>query len=133
MKKFLLPLVAIAVLTACQESLEDRCAREAKEYTEKKCPAPIADNTTIDSLVFDKETHTMCYYYTLSGPADDEAVIAKANPRPVLLQEVRNATSTKACKDAGYSFKYVYMSKSQYGKVLFEAVFTEKDYKGSAE
>lgn len=129
MKKLIFTLMAAATLAACQESLEDRCAREAKSYTEKKCPAPVGENTTIDSMVFDRQTHTMCYYYSLSGPADDSATIAKSDPYKVLLHEVRNATSTKAYKDAGYNFKYTYKSAKQPEKVLFEATFTPKDYK----
>jgi len=128
MKKIILPILVVMCFVSCQESLEDRCAREAKNYTEKKCPAPVGENTTIDSLVFDKQTHTMCYYYTLSGLADDKDVIDKANPHNALLQEVRNTTSTKAYKDAGYSFKYTYFSQKNRGVVLFEALFTAKDY-----
>lgn len=125
----MITVVAAMALTACQESLEDRCAREAKVYTEKNCPAPIGENTTLDSLVFDKATHTMCYYYSLSGAADDPAVIDKVNPRKVLLDEVRNATSTKTYKDAGYNFRYTYLSSKKHGLVLFEATFTPKDYR----
>lgn len=113
---------------ACQESLEDRCAREAKSYTEKKCPAPVGENTTIDSIAFDRQTHTMCYYYSLSGAADDSSAIAKGDPYKVLLHEVRNATATKAYKDAGYNFKYTYKSATRPEQVLFEATFTPKDY-----
>lgn len=129
MKKLILTMMAAATLTACQESLEDRCAREAKTYTEKKCPAPVGENTVIDSIAFDRQTHTMCYYYRLTGVADDSAIIAKNDPYKLLLHEVRNATSTKDYKDAGYSFKYTYMSTKQAGRVLFEATFTPKDYK----
>lgn len=129
MKKIILPMLVAMCLVSCQESLEDRCAREAKKYTEKKCPAPVGENTTIDSLVFDKQTHTMCYYYTLSGIADDKDVIDKANPRNALLQEVRNTTSTKTYKDAGYNFKYIYFSQKNRGTVLFQTLFTAKDYK----
>lgn len=129
MKKIPFVLIAALALAACQESLEDRCAREASEYTRKKCPSPIGENITIDSVAFQRETHTMCYYYTLSGDADNSAVIAKVDPRKALLEEVRNATSTKAYKDAGYSFKYTYMSKKEPGKVLFTTTFTSHDYK----
>ena len=45
------------LLTACQESLEDRCEREAKEYTKKHCPALIAENIVMDEMTFEKATH----------------------------------------------------------------------------
>lgn len=128
MKKIVITMMAIAFLTACQESLEDRCAREAKSYTEKKCPAPVGDNTTIDSIGFDKATHTMLYYYTLSGAADDAEAVASVNPRANLLQEIKNSTSIKAYKDAGYNFKYIYRSQKNPQTILFETTFTKKDY-----
>lgn len=124
-------LAAVALLSvSCQESLEDRCAREARDYTEKKCPAPVGENVTIDSIGFDRSTHTMQYYYTLSGAADNKALLDSINPRAQLLQEVRNSTSVKDYKDAGYNFTYIYRSKSHPETVLFEATLTRKDYAG---
>ena len=38
MKKFWILAAICTLLAGCRESLEDRCAREAKEYTEKNCP-----------------------------------------------------------------------------------------------
>lgn len=128
MKKIFVVALLAASLVSCQESLEDRCAREAREYTEKKCPATVGDNTVIDSIAFDKATHTMSYYYTLSGPADDREAVEAVNPRANLLQEIRNSTSVKAYKEAGYSFRYVYRSKKDPKATLFEATFTNKDY-----
>ena len=32
-------IIAIAMFSACQETLEQRCQREAHTYTEKNCPA----------------------------------------------------------------------------------------------
>lgn len=129
-KQQLVWMSALAVLSvSCQESLEDYAAREARSYTEKKCPAPVGENTVIDSLVFERATHTMHYYYTLSGPADDRGTIEKANPRESLLREIRNSTAVKSYKEAGYSFSYTYRSKKNPGETLFEATFTQKDYK----
>lgn len=122
-------LLALAMMTACQESLEERCEREAKTYTEKKCPAPIDENTTVDSMSFDRQTHTMSYYYTLGGPADNKEALSKVDPRKVLLEGLRNSTETKTCKDAGYNFRYVYRSRTTPGLVLFEVTFTAKDYR----
>ena len=51
MKKTMFMLLLSGLLLSCQESLEDKCAREAKEYTEKKCPAPIGENIVIDSII----------------------------------------------------------------------------------
>ena len=66
MKKYWILAIIAYMSTACQESLEDRCARESKEYTKKNCPVKIDNNTTLDSLTFERETHTLHYYYKLT-------------------------------------------------------------------
>lgn len=126
MKYAYLSLLLLTV--ACQESLEDRCAREAREYTAKKCPARIDAHTTVDSFTFERATHTVHYHYTLSGPADNKEAVMSINPREKLLEAVRNATADKDYKDAGYNFTYTYRSASNPQEVLFETTFTEKDY-----
>lgn len=129
MKRALLCLAAAAAIcAACQESLEDKCAREAEEYTRKKCPAPIGQNMTIDSLTFDRATHTLHYHYTLSGAADNAELLRNSDAGNMLLNEIKNATSVKDYKDAGYNFAYTYRSAKEPGKVLYEATFTRKDY-----
>lgn len=129
MKKLFLLFATTLLLTACQETLEQRCAREAKEYSQKNCPAPIAKGVTIDSMSFDVATHTLIYSYTLEGVIDDSAVIRNNNPREQMLQQLKNATAMKPYKDAGYNFRYTYYSTKKKGEKLFEATFQEKDYR----
>ncbi len=129
MKKCLFIILAALLTTACQETLEQRCAREAKEYTEKHCPALLAKGVTVDSMSFDVATHTLTYSYTLDGVIDDSASIQKNSPRELLLQQLRNATAMKPYKDAGYKFRYIYYSTKRKGTKLFEATFLEKDYR----
>ena len=128
-KKLFFAFAAVLLLSACQESLEQRCAREAMEYSKKNCPAPIAKGVTIDSMSFDVATHTLIYSYTLEGVIDDTATIRKNNPREQMLQQLKNATAMKPYKDAGYNFRYTYYSKKKKGEKLFEATFQEKDYR----
>ena len=116
------------LLTACQESLEERCEREAREYTEKKCPALIVENVTIDSMTFNKSSHTMTYYYTLDGVLDNAEALKKHDLRDILLKELKNSTQAQLYKEAGYNFRYVYFSTQKKGTKLFEATFHEKDY-----
>ena len=33
------------LLASCQESLEDKAAKECKEYTQKHCPTPVVSDT----------------------------------------------------------------------------------------
>ena len=129
MRKCLFIIVSALLITSCQETLEQRCAREAKEYSEKHCPAPIAKGVTVDSMSFDVATHTLTYSYTLSGVVDDPTVISRNNPREDMLQQLKNATAMKPYKDAGYNFRYIYYSSKDKGKKLFEATFHEKDYR----
>ena len=128
MRKCLPLLAAILLLTACQETLEERCAREARLYSEKNCPVPIAKGITIDSLTFDAATHTLTYCYTLSGELDDSAIINDNNPTEEMLKQVKNNMSLKPYKDAGYNISYVYFSEKSKGTRLFEATFHQSDY-----
>ena len=93
MRKLLGIIVGLLLLTACQETLEQRCAREAKEYSQKNCPAPVAKDVVIDSMSFDVATHTLTYAYTVSGVIDDTTFINKNNPREQLLRSLKNATA----------------------------------------
>ena len=128
MKKIWIIIAVALMVTACQETLEERCEREAKEYTEKHCPTPIAKNIVMDSMTFDKATHTITYAYTLSGQLDDSAVVNRSNSRELLLQEVKNSTNLKLYKEAGCSFTYTYYSAKNKGTQLFKATFRKSDY-----
>ena len=129
MKKCLFILAGAFLMAACQESLEQRCAREAKEYSEKYCPAPIAQGVTVDSMSFDMSSHTLIYSYSLNGVIDDPSVILRNAPKEKLLQQLKNATAMKPYKDAGYNFRYIYYSTKDKGKILFDTTFKEKDYR----
>ena len=75
MKKILLFTTALLLLTACQESLEEKAAREAREVTESKCPMPIGDNMYLDSIVFDIPTLTQTQYFRFTGNSDNDSTV----------------------------------------------------------
>ena len=127
MKKILL-LIATVALIGCQESLEERCAREAKEYTKKNCPTQVTQDITLDSMTFDTKSHTIAYCYTVCGEIDDSTVINSNNPQGRLLEQVKNTPNLKLYKDADYNFRYVYYSTKNNGTKLFDATFRKKDY-----
>lgn len=129
MKNKLYALSALLLLTGCQETMDERCAREAREYTEKKCPVQIATGVLMDSLVFEPSSRTLVYYYTAEGVIDDPEALKSHDIRGMLLKELRNSASLKDYKAAGYNFKYVYWSTKNEGTRLFEATFREKDYR----
>ena len=128
MKNLWVMVVLALTMTACQESLEDRCERETKEFTAKQCPLQMDSNTRIDSLTFERATHTIHYYYTLTGRADDEEVLKQINPAQLLKTELKNNTTMRVYKENKYGFAYTYHSEKDPQKVLFEITFTDKDY-----
>jgi len=128
MKKVILGIFGILLLAGCQETMDERCARECKEYTETKCPALIAEDVTIDSLIYTPESRTLTYYFTAGGILDDAEKLQQNNLRDMLLKELRNSTSMKEYKEAGYNFSYVYYSAKNKGTRLFEATFLQKEY-----
>lgn len=129
MKKFIcIAAMAVFLGTSCQESLEDKCAKEAAEFTSKKCPSKIDENTQIDSMTFDKSTHTLAYWYQLTGKADNPEIFKRVNLRKSLIEQIKNSTSMQAYKDAGYSFRYIYRSQKE-NKVYFDTTIARKDYK----
>ena len=121
-------IIAIAMLSACQENLEQRCQREAQAYTEKNCPALIAKDVTIDSLTFDRQSHTLCYAYTLGGVLDESAIVNKSELEQQMLMDLRYASSLKIYKEAGYNFLYFYYSRKQQFLNLLDVIYKAKDY-----
>lgn len=128
MKKFWILAVICVFLTGCRESLEDRCAREAKEYTMKNCPAKMDNNITMDSMTFERDTHTLHYYYTLTGFADRDGVMEEIDAVGALKQDLKNSTALRVYKENKYRFAYTYRSAKDPKNIKLEVVFTDKDY-----
>ena len=131
-KTYLLALVT-AFFAACQESLEERCAKEVSMYNQKNCPAQLSENIFMDSITFDPATHTIHYHYTLTGMADTAIADKQQEVRDALLGELKNAPGMAVYKDAGYRFHYRYMSQKHPDQVLYDQLFTEKDYNKKTE
>ena len=128
MRKYWILAVIGLLFCACQESLEERAERDAKEYTRKHCPVAMDANTIIDSLTFERATHTIHYYYRLTGAADTDGGINAATAIDELKQSLKNSTAIKTYKDAKYRFAYTYRSDKDPKKILLDVVFTDKDY-----
>ena len=97
-------------------------------YTQKNCPAQLSETLIMDSMAFEAETHTIAYYYTLTGAADSVGAINKDEARQGLLTALKNTTSMLAYKEEGYNFAYIYRSQKDPKTILFETVFTKNDY-----
>lgn len=128
MKKILLLASAALLAASCQESLEERAAREARDFTRKNCPVKLSDVMTTDSLVFDKQTLTLQYYLSVSGSADTTAIL-KDQLRKDMVESLKGNTSIQKYKEAGYNFKYTFCSTKHKGSILFETTISKKDYK----
>lgn len=129
-KTFILAALIGMTLYSCRENIDDRAAREVKEFTEKNCPTPIINYTQTDSVTFERDSRTVHYYYKLCGKADNEEAINKNTEvlRETLLDAMRVDTQKKIYKEAGMGFRFTYRSESNPSKVLFDVTFTEKDY-----
>ncbi len=118
----------VLTLWACQESLEDKCARECVEFTKRKCPSAVAQDMIIDSMTFARATHTIQYYYKLTGLSDRPDAHQKDQARELLKNALKNTTQVMAYKEAGYSFRYIYYSEKNPQTVYLDILLTEKDY-----
>lgn len=128
--KLLFIAFAALLFSSCHRTtLEDLAAKTAKEYTERYCPTPIENSQRTDSVTFSRATHTFGYYYSLSGKLDDSAIIEKNKKQIIstILGSLKENTSMKEYKQAGYNFHYV-MKSEKTGEVLIDKIFTSKDY-----
>lgn len=132
MKKILLFTTALLLLTACQESLEEKAAREAREVTESKCPMPIGDNMYLDSIVFDIPTLTQTQYFRFTGNSDNDStvvnIVSNNDLKGTLVKELKNTPSYKALMNKGISFRYIYGSTAEPEKTYIDITVTKEDY-----
>lgn len=132
MKKAIIPILTAAIsmtlFTACHhDSLENRAERDARDYTERYCPTPFTDNQRTDSITFTRADKTFHYFYTLRDEADNAEIINqhKASLKQALQDDLDKNTQSKAYKDAGFRFHYVFRS-GKTAKVLFEQTLKGK-------
>lgn len=114
-------------LISCAESLEDRALREAQEFTDRNCPAPITRELAIDSMTFNKDSRTFTYYYSIS-PKFDVSGLDVSQTENMLLRELKIQTNLLKYKQAGYSFRYIYYTLKEPNKYLIDVTYHKKDY-----
>lgn len=131
-KRIMMTVMVAIVLVSCQESLEERAAREAKEMTESKCPMPVDNNTILDSVVFDIPTLTQTQYFRFIGESDDssrlEEISGAYDLKELLIRELKGQTGYKTLMNRGVNFRYVYRSTRQRDKIYFDFTLTKEDY-----
>ena len=131
MKKIAILCLMLAMMVGCQESLEDRAAREVDEYTQKYCPVQVSDNTFLDSMTFDKQTHTLVNHFSIkTDSTSQQRAIEKADMiKTQLTEDVRNDMSKKRFKEEGYSFRFVARSYEDKSLILYDTTIGPEDYK----
>lgn len=130
MKKVLFMLIMAMTFMSCHKSIEDRAARETKEFTEKQCPTPPVNNTRTDSVSFDKTTRTINNYYTLVKSADNPKSIAENKSRfhKIIIKALKDDTGLRSYKEAKFNFHFVYYSEHQKGMILYEDRVKPNEY-----
>ena len=129
-KLFILAITAF-ILVSCQESLEERAAREAREVTEAKCPIPVGNNMYLDSIVFDIPSLTQTQYFRFIGNTDNDSMVIAmrdADLKGALIQELKNTPTYKTLMKRGANFRYVYRSTKDRKKTYFDFIITKADY-----
>ena len=129
MRKILLSLACLAFFAACQESIEKRAERDARQLTEKKCPMPISSdgNVILERAEFDIPTRTWKEELLLNLAEDTE--LADGEIRELLINELRNSPSYKPYMDNGFNFHYIYRRMSNPKDTLIDMTLTKEDYK----
>ena len=130
MKRIFIVATTVLALMSCHENLEDRCVREAKEYTEKYCPTPVVNSTRTDSVTFDKATKTYQYFCSFVDESPHPEIVKRNSQKlhSLLIKEIKDNTSIKKLKEANYNFAYIIHSSKNPNKVLYQQTIRVKDY-----
>lgn len=131
--KHIVPIALLTLLTlasACEESTDERFAREAREATQKDCPVEIDRYTTLDSICYDQTHKEYSYHFTVKNELDLDSLYTDdviKDLRETYLKDIKNSLQMKDLKDAGVTIMHVYRSQ-QSGDTLMEFRFTREDY-----
>lgn len=129
--------VILAAITSCQENFDNRCQREAKEYTQRFCPQKMDKYITLDSTTYDKKSKTYCYWYSIIKNTYTESIRTQlksqeADFRSKLLLMLINSVQLKSYKDNGINFEYVYKYSDEQSPFI-RILFTRNDYSKSGK
>lgn len=129
--------VILAAITSCQENFDNRCQREAKEYTQRFCPQKMDKYITLDSTTYDKKSKTYCYWYSITKNTYTESIRTQmksqeADFRSKLLLMLINSVQLKSYKDNGINFEYVYKFSDEQSPFI-RILFTRNDYSKSGK
>ncbi len=114
-----------SLLVSRTESLEDKAAREAKEYTRKYCPTPYVNDARTDSAAFDKTKKMYTYYISLRNKADNKKAIDanKDKLHKIQKEALDNNPGLKKYKEEHFTFRFIYHSAKNPKEVLLDDIF----------
>ena len=128
---FSLFTLSLFTLVACTESFEERCRREAREYTERQCPRLIDQYIVMDSMTYEDEPQGFTYHQTVQGELDNDSLLtpeAISTFQEELLARIRKDINLRRYKERGFTFTYRYTSAST-GKLFTEVSFGPEEYR----
>lgn len=111
------------------EGFDERCAREAREYTLKQCPRRMDQATVLDSMVYDIPSRTLCYYYTMENVLDDKNVLTdelRSTFKEQLRKAIAGSIDLKKHKERGVAFEYRYYSQKDKTLLMKERIEAEE-------
>ena len=91
----------------------------------------VSDNTFLDSMAFDKSSHTLVNYFSIiTDSTSAQRAVEKADEiKSKLTEEVKNDTGKKRFKEEGYSFRFIARSYEDKSLVLYDTTIGPEDYK----
>ena len=116
--------------TSCTESFEDRCRREAKEFTDLQCPRLVDKHIMLDSMTDEANPQGFVYHYRVTGELDNPDILTDEALAPIIeamLKNLRENISLRLYKERGLTFTYRYLSDST-GEPFVNVSFGPEDY-----
>lgn len=124
-------LLLLILTTSCRESFEERCQREAKEYTEKYCPQVMDSYQTLDSMIYNHEPQGFSYYYSMRGLMDNDSIYADEAAileiKQNMLDGLKTSIPMRHYLEHDFTFTYYYSSATT-GQTYKTIVLTPEDY-----
>lgn len=132
MKKILaISCLVLMVFSACKrETKDEHFRKEFEQFTLKECPKFLDECTRQDSAVYDIETRTLSYCYTVQGALDNDSIYTDeivSEHRKNILRGLKNSLQLKPYKDENIIFRYLYRSITT-GETRLELIFTPEEY-----
>lgn len=132
MKKVVLVLLGLVSMVSCfHESLDEKIARQTRDYTKRSCPKVMDKYTILDSMVYTIASKRMTYYYSLSGVMDNDSVFSSELLNIFhadLLSNLKNNMGLHELKNNDVSFSYQYYSSTKEGHRYMSFDFSPIDY-----